>query len=84
MCGLLNVRARGVFEYFITFINDYSRYRFVYLLHRKFESFEKFNKFRAEAEKQLNKNIKLLRLDRGGEYLSDDFEKYLLDNRISS
>ena len=38
----------------------------------------------TESEKQLDKNIKSLRLDQGGEYLSGDFNKYLLDNGILS
>ena len=35
-------------------------------------------------EKHLDKNIKSLQFDRGGEYLSSDFNKYLLDNEILS
>ena len=35
VCGPLNVRARRGFEYFITFINDYSMFGYVYLLHHK-------------------------------------------------
>ena len=42
------------FEYFITFINDYSKYCYVYLLHRKFEVFDKFKEFSAKAKKQLD------------------------------
>ena len=82
--GLLNVRPEGGLEYFITFINDYSRYDYIYLLHRKSEVFKKFKKIWVEAEKQLDKNIKLLRSNRGGEYLSGDFDKFLLDNGILS
>ena len=32
VCGPLNVRARGGFEYFITFIDDYLRYGYVYCI----------------------------------------------------
>ena len=32
VCGPLNVQARGGYEYFDTFIDDYSRYEYVYLL----------------------------------------------------
>ena len=42
------------------------------------------NKIWPETEKQLDKNIKSLRSDRDGEYLSDDFNMYFLDNRILS
>ena len=71
-CRPINAKARGGFKYFITFTDNYSRYRYIYLMHRKFETFEKFKEFRTEAEKQLGKSIKTLQLDQGGEYLSTD------------
>ena len=49
--GPLNVQARGGYEYFISFNDDYSRYGYIYLMRRKSEAFEKFKEFRAEAEK---------------------------------
>jgi len=70
-------RAREGYEYFITFTDDDSRHEYIYLMHRKSETYEKFKEFRAEAEKQLGKSIKTLRSDRGGEYLSADFLGYL-------
>ena len=39
VCEPLNVRAKRGFEYFITFIDDYSKYGYIYLLHRKSEAF---------------------------------------------
>ncbi|RVX18428.1 Retrovirus-related Pol polyprotein from transposon TNT 1-94 [Vitis vinifera] len=84
VCGPLNVKARGGYEYFVTFIDDYSRYGYVYLIQRKFEAFEKFKEFRAEVEKQLSKSIKTLRSDRGGEYLVYEFKDYLIENGILS
>ena len=84
VCGPLNVKDIRDFDYFITFIDDYSSYGYIYLLHRKSEAFEKFKEFWAKVEKQLDKNIKSIRSDRGGKYLSRDFNKYLLDNEILS
>ena len=46
----LSVQARGGYEYFVTFIDNYLRYSYVYLMHKKFETFEKFKEFMAEAE----------------------------------
>ena len=51
---------------------------------RKFETFEKFKEFRAEVENQLGKCIKVIRSDRGGEYLFGDFKDYLTQNEIVS
>ncbi|KAH9698582.1 hypothetical protein KPL71_024056 [Citrus sinensis] len=84
VCGPINVQDRGGYEYFITFTDDYSRYGYVYLMRHKFEALEKFKKYRAETEKQLDKNIKKLRSDRGGEFLSGDFKEYLVENGIIS
>ena len=42
-------------------------------MHCKSETFEKFKEFQVETEKQLSKPIKALRLDRGGEYLNEEF-----------
>ena len=50
VCGPMNVKARGGYEYYVTFIDDYSRYGYVYLMQRKSETFEKFKEFRAEVE----------------------------------
>ena len=64
VCGPLNVKARGNYKYFVTFIDNYSRYGYAYLMHKKSEVFEKFKEFYAEVEKQLNSSIKTLQLDR--------------------
>ncbi|XP_073128834.1 uncharacterized protein [Henckelia pumila] len=51
----------------------------------KFESFEKFKQSRAEVENQLSKSIKILRSDRGGEYMDYEFKDHLIhDNGILS
>ena len=78
----MNVKARGGYEYYITFIDDYSRYGYVYLMQHKSETFDKFKEFHAEVEQQLGKQVKTLRSDRGGEYLSDQFQAYLVERGI--
>ncbi|CAA0831778.1 Unknown protein, partial [Striga hermonthica] len=84
LCGPMSVHARGGFEYFVTFIDDYSRYGYIFLLHRKSEYFEKFLEYKAVVEKKLGKSIKSLRSDCGGKYLSNEFRSYLTDNGITS
>ena len=70
VCGPMSTAARGGFQYFVTFTDDLSRYGYVYLMRHKSETFEKFKEFQNEVENQLGKKIKLLRSDRGGEYMS--------------
>lgn len=80
----MNIQARGDFEYFVTFTDDYSKYGYIYLLRCKFECFEKFKDFKIETEKRHNKHIRTLRSDRDGEYFSAEFIKYLSESRITS
>ena len=70
VCGPMSVSTRNGYRYFVTFTDDLSRYGYIYLMKHKFETFEKFKEFQSEVENQLNKKIKHLRSDRGGEYLS--------------
>ena len=51
VCGSFSTQARGGYEYYVTFIDDYSRYGYVYLMHRKSKTFEKFKEFHTEDEK---------------------------------
>jgi hypothetical protein len=45
VCGPLSSVARGGFQYFITFTDDFNRYGYIYLMRHKSESFEKFKEF---------------------------------------
>ena len=42
VCGPMSVEARGGYRYFLTFIDDLSRYEYIYLMKHKSEMFEKF------------------------------------------
>jgi hypothetical protein len=42
VCGPMSTIARGGFQYFITFTDDFSIYDYVYLIKHKSESLEKF------------------------------------------
>lgn len=55
-------------KYFITFIDDYSRYMYIYLLHNKNEALDDFKVFKAEVTNECGKQIQIVRSNRGGEY----------------
>ena len=76
ICELNGMLTRGGNRYFITFIDDSSRYPYVYLLKHKDEAFNAFKVYKAEVENQLGKNIKILKIDRGDEYFSNDFNEF--------
>ncbi|TYK21571.1 gag/pol protein [Cucumis melo var. makuwa] len=83
-CGLMNVKARKGYEYFISFVDDYSRYGHVYLIQNKSDSFEKFKVYEAKVENESGKTIKTFRSDRGGEYMDLRFQDYLIEYGIQS
>ena len=84
VCGPMNVKDIGGYEYFVIFIDGYSRYGHVNLMLHKSETFEKFKEFRAEVQNQLDRTIKSLRSDRGGEYLDTEFKDFLVEYGIVS
>lgn len=82
LCGLMQTQSMGKASYFLTFINDFSRYCWVYFLKHKDEAFEYFKVFKANVENQSGYIIKCLRTDRGGEFCSNDFLKFCRDSGI--
>ncbi|KAH9741472.1 Integrase catalytic domain-containing protein [Citrus sinensis] len=68
ICGPFLTATWNGQQYFITFIDDYSRYGYIFLIHEKSQSLDVFKTFKGEVELQLNKRIKNVRSDRGGEY----------------
>ena len=66
---LKQTMTRGGKKYYITFINDFFRFTGVSLLRNKDEAFNMFLLYKGEVENQLNKKIKRVRSDRGGEYM---------------
>ena len=73
MCGSISSTSLSGFEYYITFIDDYSRNTWIYFLKEKSEVFEKFKEFKALIENISDKIIKKLRSNNGEEYTSYEF-----------
>ena len=61
--------TRGGKKFYVTFIDDYSKFTRFYLLRNKDEAFDMFLSYKAEVENQLDRKIKRIRSDRGGEYI---------------
>ena len=68
ICDLFDVKSFNKDKYFITFIDDFSRYGHVYLLHEKSQLVNALEVHINEVERQLDKKVKIVRLDRCGEY----------------
>eukprot|EP00253_Pinus_taeda_P032927 PITA_32927 len=72
----------GGSSYFISFIDDFSRKVWVYMLKRKSGVFTVFKQFRALVENITSRTIKCLRNENGGEFTSKEFENYCKDSGI--
>ena len=76
LCDLKMTPTRSGRKYFITFIDDYSRFCYVYLLHSKDETIDVFKTYKNEVENHENNTLKMLRFDRGGEYESTALSEF--------
>ncbi|KAG8473238.1 hypothetical protein CXB51_035235 [Gossypium anomalum] len=75
ICGLMRSSSFNDSKYFVLYIDDFSRFCWIYFLKQKSEVFEVFSKFKALVENQSGCKIKALRSDNGVEYLSEKFQK---------
>lgn len=66
ICDFKSTPSRGGNNYYISLIDEYSKFFFVYLINSKDEALNMFKKFKAQVENQLDTRIEVLRLDRGG------------------
>ncbi|KAK8934710.1 hypothetical protein KSP39_PZI014426 [Platanthera zijinensis] len=69
-------------EWFVTFIDCFSRTTWLYLINRKNDVFSVFRRFHSMVSTQFHSKIKILRSDNGREYIDSQFEAYLADNGI--
>jgi hypothetical protein len=78
----LEVRSTyGDYKYFITFIDDFSRYITVFMLQRKAQAFESFVAFDAKFHNVTGRHVTTLRSDgksnpKGTEYHSKRMKEY--------
>lgn len=69
-------------RYMVTFIDDYSRYVWVFFMKEKSDTFTKFQEFKTTVERDVRMKILCLRSDNGGEYTSNEFEQFLHESKI--
>ena len=65
LCEMNGELTKGGKSYFMTLIDDYTRFCYVYLLKSKDEALHYFKLYKTEVENQLERKIKHVRMDRG-------------------
>lgn len=81
VCDSKRDPTHGRSRYFVTFINDFSQFYYIFLLKTKNGILQKFKVYKAEIENQTKKMIKILRYDRG-EYTSIELNLFCEEHRI--
>ena len=74
------ILSKPGFRYFVTFVDDYSRVTWLYLMKNRSELFSIFCAFCVEIKNQFNVCIRTLRSDNAKEYKSAIFQSYMVSN----
>ena len=82
LCEMNGVLTKGGKKYFMTLIDDSTRFCYIYLLKSKDEALYYFKIYKAEVENQLERKIQKVRLDRGGKYFLNLFTLFCEEHGI--
>lgn len=73
VCGSMQVQSVGGARHFVSFVDDCTSWVSVHMLRTKSEAFSKYILLKSRAELHTGRRVRVLRTDRGGEYLSSEF-----------
>ncbi|GBN19276.1 Copia protein [Araneus ventricosus] len=82
LCGPMPTQSVSGKCYFLTFVDDYSRYSMIYLLSKKDEVLSKLKEYIAMTRNKFGRTLKVLRSDNGGEYIGKEIEDFLKEQGI--
>lgn len=65
------------FKFYVIFIDDFTKYTWLFPIAHKSDVFDTFRLFKLQIENHLSLKIKTFRSDGGGEFMSSRFQKLL-------
>ncbi|KAJ9539489.1 LOW QUALITY PROTEIN: hypothetical protein OSB04_032222 [Centaurea solstitialis] len=80
--GPCPITSKSGFKYSVTFVDDFSRVTWLYLMKNRSEVFTHFCTFVAETKTQFGVSVKTLRSDNAKEYTSETFRSFMLQQGI--
>ena len=83
LCGPTRVDSYYGDKYFIWFVDDYSRMMTVMFMKVKSHAFDMFKWYKSRVEKWTSKQLKCLRSDRSGEFMSIEFTYFYVKHGIN-
>ena len=69
-------------KYFISFIDDFTRFTVLYFLKKKSGAYNAFTSYKAYLENPRQLKISTIRTDNGGEYFGDEWTRFCEENGI--
>jgi histone deacetylase 1/2 len=80
-----SIDSVGRYKYYVSFIDDFSKFTWIYLLKYKFEVFQKFHEFQSLVERLFDRKIVVVQSDCCGEYerLNSFFTKVGITHLVS-
>ena len=82
VCGPMRCPSVGGKKYFVTFIDDKSRWCEVYFVKIKYEILHIFEQYKQMVETSTERKIKILQSDNGTEYCNNQFDEFLVNHGI--
>jgi hypothetical protein len=77
-----STKSLGGCLYYVLFIDDFSRFTWLYPIHNKSDVFRVFVQFKSLVENQFSSSIKQFQCDGGVEYMSNQFKNFLVTHGI--
>ena len=82
LCGPIGIESYSGENFLILFVDDYSRMMTIMYLKEQSEAFEKFKWYLTRVKKETRKRVKCLRSERGGEFISNEFNNLCIERGI--
>lgn len=84
VCGPMEETSPGGCRYYMTLIDDHSRYTYVYFLRKKSEVEEKIREYVRLVENQFGRKPRIIRSDQGGEFSGMSLRRFYATEGIKA
>ncbi|PKU85121.1 Retrovirus-related Pol polyprotein from transposon TNT 1-94 [Dendrobium catenatum] len=81
--GPAPIASTNGFFYYVIFIDEFTKFSWLYLLTSKNETFIKFKQLHNLIKNKFGYSIQTIRSDGGGEFNSTEFKQYMINNDIT-
>jgi len=77
LCGPMRTTSKGGAKYFLSFIDDCTRWTEVFFLRQKSDALQFFQEYKSRVERFTGEKIKYLQSDNGREFCNEAFDSFL-------